>query len=76
MHPIPALSKFREGKPLDEAAKELGVNKTTLLRWEQGKVRVPQNRLIEVGRVTGIPPHVLRPDLADIFGPAPTKEAV
>jgi transcriptional regulator with XRE-family HTH domain len=40
-----------------------GVNKSTVLRWEEGKV--PVDRLADVERVTGIPRAQLRPD---IFG--------
>lgn len=40
-----------------------GVNKSTVLRWEEGKV--PVDRLADVERVTGIHRSKLRPD---IFG--------
>lgn len=68
MEPSP-LKKHREtkGKSLEAAAIDLGVHKTTLLRWEKGTVAVPVNRLQDVERITGIPRHELRPD---IFGAA------
>jgi len=44
-----------------------GVNKTTILRWEAG--RVPAERLPEISRLTGIPAHVLRPDFAKLVRP-------
>lgn len=52
---------------MDDAAKLLGVNKTTLLRWEDGTVQIPPDRVIEVERITGISRHELRPDLSAIF---------
>lgn len=67
MRPIPELKQYREGKTLDEAAKSLSVNKTTLLRWEDGVVQIPADRVIAVEDVTGISRHVLRPDLSSIF---------
>jgi len=79
MRAIPELSQYREGKTLDEAAKALGVNKTTLLRWEDGAVQIPAERMIEVERVTGVSRHALRPDLSTIFidaDPTPCKSEV
>lgn len=67
MRAIPELRQFREGRTLDSAAKALGVNKTTLLRWEDGAVQIPADRVIEVERITGISRHELRPDLSRIF---------
>ena len=46
-------------------ARELGIRHTALYSWKQ----IPANRVADVSRVTGIPPHELRPDLADIFLP-------
>jgi len=46
---------------LEELAAEFGVNKTTVHRWEEG--RIPAERVVEVEAVTGIPRHELRPDL-------------
>lgn len=67
MKAIPELTQYREGKTLDEAAKKLGVNKTTLLRWEDGSVQIPADRVLAVESVTGISRHALRPDLSAIF---------
>lgn len=53
-------------RTLASVAATLGVDKTTVMRWEAKGV--PLERLIEVERATGIPRHVLRPD---IFVPAP-----
>lgn len=48
-----------------DLAKALGVDKSLVTRWVQG--RVPAERVADVERVTGIPRHELRPD---IFGSA------
>jgi len=46
-----------------EVARGLGVNKATISRWKA----CPPDRVAEVARVTGIPAHRLRPDLAEAF---------
>lgn len=75
MKAITELRNFREGKTLDDAARALGVNRTTLLRWEEGTVQIPPERVIEIERITGISRHKLRPDLSRIFiAPAEPKE--
>lgn len=74
-----ALGRFRKEAEitLDEAASRLGVDRKTVLRWEQGKIRIPEDRLLEVERITGISRHELRPDLSRIFvEPTPSKEQV
>ena len=45
-------------------ARGLGINKSTVSRWRT----VPPERVLDVERVTGIPRHVLRPDLSAVFG--------
>jgi DNA-binding transcriptional regulator YdaS (Cro superfamily) len=42
-------------------ARMVGVDKSTITRWNQGGV--PAERVPEIERVTGIPRHELRPDL-------------
>ena len=49
---------------LDAIAQELGVHKSTVLRWEQG--RVPPARVLELERITGASRHELRPDIYPI----------
>ena len=44
-------------------ARALGIKHSSVCDWRQ----VPAERLPEVARLTGIPPHELRPDLAEIF---------
>lgn len=46
---------------LEQLALVFGVNKTTVLRWEEGQV--PAERVLTVSRETGIPPSALRPDI-------------
>ena len=52
-------------RTVDALASELGVNRTTIWRWETGKI--PVERLADIERVTKIPRQKLRPD---IFGDA------
>lgn len=69
---LPELLHGREMK-LADLARACGVDKATVTRWSQKKI--PADRLADVSRITGIPPHELRPDLADIFGPSPEHAA-
>lgn len=46
------------------------VDKSTVMRWERG--RITPERAVEIERITGIPRHELLPD---IFGPAPAEGA-
>ena len=48
---------------MDVLAETLGVDRTTLWRWETGEV--PVSRLADIERLTKIPRRKLRPD---IFG--------
>lgn len=61
------LTIYRKAKglTLDALAETLGVDRTTIWRWETGKV--PVERLSDIVRVTKIPRRKLRPD---IFGDA------
>ena len=54
---------------LESLGDRFSVNRSTVLRWEEG--RVPAERVLEVERVTGIDRHELRPDLY----PAPATMA-
>jgi hypothetical protein len=57
---------------LVDLARAVGVDKSTVTRW--ARKNIPDNRVPDVAKATGIPPHELRPDLATIFGSAPTPE--
>lgn len=65
-HPLRA---YRESVGLTQAelADILGVERTTVARWETGVRRVDPELLRLIEEKTGIPPHVLRPDLAELF---------
>ncbi|MBZ9873111.1 helix-turn-helix domain-containing protein [Mesorhizobium sp. BR1-1-9] len=62
-----AFAKFRNKdgvkRRLDEVAALFGVNKATIIRWENGEVPLPAKRLKEIEDITGIPRQELRPDL-------------
>lgn len=59
------LARYREanGYTLAQLGAMLEANKSTIMRWEDG--RVPVEQLSLVSRVTKIPKSVLRPDLYD-----------
>jgi DNA-binding transcriptional regulator YdaS (Cro superfamily) len=42
-----------------ELARRLKVSENAIRKWQ----RVPDHWLLEIERVTGVPPHELRPDL-------------
>ncbi len=54
-------------------AKEVGVNKATVSRWNG--TSIPASRVKDVERATGIPARKLRPDLAEIFSGIPQGDA-
>lgn len=62
-----ALAKYRAEKKLslEAVAAQFKVNKTTIMRWENGVVPIPVGRLGEIAAVTGISRKKLRPD---VFG--------
>jgi DNA-binding transcriptional regulator YdaS (Cro superfamily) len=49
-----------------ELARRLGVKVQSIQQWK----RVPDDRVLDVERVTGVPREKLRPDLAAIFAVA------
>jgi DNA-binding transcriptional regulator YdaS (Cro superfamily) len=55
------------GLTLDGVAERFGVDRKTILRWEQGAFPIPADRVLEVEAITGISRHDLRPDLSRIF---------
>lgn len=63
----------KHGVTASSVASGLGINKSTVSRWED----VPPDRVIAVERITGISRHELRPDLSSIFvsNEAPKEQA-
>jgi transcriptional regulator with XRE-family HTH domain len=61
--PTSTLRAYRadHGLTLEHIANLFGVNKTTVLRWEEGQV--PAERVLSISKATGIPPEQLRPDI-------------
>jgi DNA-binding transcriptional regulator YdaS (Cro superfamily) len=51
-----------------ELARRLGTTRQAVQKWR----RVPEARVLQVERVTGVPRYMLRPDLFD----RPTKNAI
>lgn len=59
-----ALSQNKAGqRSIAWLAKEIGVSRGAVLQWD----KVPEERIEQVSKVTGISPRVLRPDLAELF---------
>ena len=63
------LRTYRESKTpkqsQDDLAKELGVSRITVVRWENGDRVIDEGRLPGVSEKTGIPSKELRPDLVE-----------
>jgi transcriptional regulator with XRE-family HTH domain len=64
------LYRAAMGLSQEDLRVQLGISSTgTISKWEKG--RIPAERVLEVSRLTGIPPHRLRPDIY----PAPPERA-
>lgn len=48
---------------LEAAGRLLGVSAVQMSRYETGARRVPAERVSQISRITGISPHILRPDV-------------
>lgn len=68
------LKKWRlaANKSVDCASKDAGVTIAMWSRWENGRRKVPAERVLDLERITGVSRHFLRPD---VFGPAPQEAA-
>lgn len=68
-----AFAKHRQNTrlTLEAVAAQFKVNRTTILRWENGTSPIPEDRIEEIEAATGISRHALRPDLAALFASAP-----
>jgi transcriptional regulator with XRE-family HTH domain len=61
LHPLTAYRE-RHGLSQMDLARRLGVRGSgTISKWENGQV--PAERVLDIARLTGIPPHRLRPDI-------------
>jgi DNA-binding transcriptional regulator YdaS (Cro superfamily) len=67
MNALSGLLAERGMRPSD-LARALGLNKSTVSRWDA--IRVPAERVLEVEKATGIPRQALRPDLYPAPQPA------
>lgn len=72
------LKTWRSGRglSLDEAGQLIGVSGVQWHRYETGARRISSEKVPTISEVTGIPPEVLRPDLAALFAPATSHEKV
>lgn len=52
-----------KGWTIDRAATEFGVNRRTLIRWEDGATPLPVERLEQAERIYGVKRIQLRPDI-------------
>ena len=66
MHVLKAYRE-RTRKTQEGLAELLGVNRTTVARWETGARNIDTARLDEIAEKTGIPKRELRPDLAEVM---------
>lgn len=65
-HPLTAYRKANGEMSLFELGLLLGgANKSTVLRWESGKVPIPVERAKAISEKLKIPLHELRPDVWD-----------
>jgi DNA-binding transcriptional regulator YdaS (Cro superfamily) len=62
-----ALKKWRIDQdppmPVKDVARLLGISEEHLWRLENGKRQISPKRVLRISELTGIPPHVLRPDI-------------
>jgi transcriptional regulator with XRE-family HTH domain len=59
------IKTWRVGRDLsiEEAGSLVGVSGVQWHRYESGKRRVPAEKVQTISKLTGIPPHELRPDV-------------
>lgn len=63
--PKQPFAEFRKsaGLTIDETAKRLNVDRTTIIRWEKGSPCIPLKRLDDAKEVLGASKRDLRPDI-------------
>lgn len=65
-HPLKDHRLSKEPRQSQAAlAKQLGVSRLTVVRWENGKRQIDERLLADVEQKTGIPAKELRPDLVE-----------
>lgn len=64
-HPLKAY-RAKEGLTQGALASRLGVNRTSVARWETGARKIDDGLVDVVAKATGISVRDLRPDLAKI----------
>jgi transcriptional regulator with XRE-family HTH domain len=64
VHPL-SIYREKHGLTLKRLADRLGVDKSTLFRWELGEIQLSAERILQIERQTGIKRERLRPDLYD-----------
>ncbi len=64
-HPLETWRKQQKGTRITRNAlgKLIGVSEVEVYRYERGKCRIPAEKVDQITRLTGIPPHKLRPDI-------------
>ncbi len=55
----PVLQRILDTTGLRELSRRLGLSPNSVIKWK----RVPDHRIVQVERVTGVPRETLRPDL-------------
>lgn len=60
--PIAALRK-RANLTIKEASALFDVDRTTVIRWENGEPRIPLKRLPDAERIFGVSRTAIRPDI-------------
>lgn len=55
----PILQRLLDDVGLRELSRRLGLSPNSVIKWR----KVPDHRLVDVERVTGVPREVLRPEL-------------
>ena len=68
-HPLEIYRKSQTPPKTRAAlARDLGVTKTTITRWEKGIRKIDGDLVPTITEKTGIPAKALRPDLAKLYG--------
>lgn len=66
VHPLKAY-RARERLTQQGLADLVGVERTTVARWETGARKIDRDLVADIHEKTGVPRRELRPDLADLI---------